>query len=267
MDKPKIFLILLFISSLYIAKGQDRIFTYTYQSNVLNLGEREIEIWNSIESGREDFYQRFRHRVEYELGLGGNLQTAFYLNMSQKSYFDVDIEDIVNESAKIGFSNEWKWKISDPVANFIGFGLYGEFTIEPNEIEIEGKLLFDKQTGDFLHAANIIVERGWEKEVEAGTVVSEAFTEGILLYALAYRLKPGLHFGFESMIKTEWAPVREYSNLFAGPFFSFARNKFWINGTFLPQISSLYSVDEASNGLDLNHSSKFEARVIFSFML
>lgn len=253
----KLITILLFISVLQFAHAQDRIFTYTYQSTVLNKGQREIEIWNTLESGKNDFYRRLRHRVEYELGLGGNVQTAFYLNIDQR----------FREPASIGFSNEWKWKLLDPVANTIGAALYGEFTLKPHETELEGKILLDKQAGAFLHAINLVVERGWEKEFEGEEIITEPFTETEFNYALAYRIKPGFHLGIESLLRNEWAPEREYSNLFAGPCFSFAHENFWINGTFLPQITSLYSADETTNGLDLIHHTKFEARVIFSFIL
>ena len=263
----RLLLTILFFSTLHLMYGQDRLFTYTYQSNVLNKGQREIEVWNTLENGRDDYYQRLTHRAEYEIGLGGNLQTSFYLNLSQKTFFDDATNQLVKEPAELGFSNEWKYKIMDPVANVVGLALYGEFTIEPHETELEGKIILDKQTGRFLHAVNIVVERGWEKEVETNQVITEAFTEAQFHYALAYRIKPGLHLGLESMFRNEWAPEHEYNNLFAGPAFSFAREKFWVNGTFLPQITSFYSADPTSNGLDLDHSSKFEARVIFSFVL
>ena len=253
----KLLTTLLFISILQLGNAQDRIFTYTYQSTVLNKGQREIEIWNTLESGKNDFYRRLRHRVEYELGLGGNVQTAFYLNIDQK----------FREPASIGFSNEWKWKLLDPVANTIGAALYGELTLKPHETELEGKILLDKQTGAFLHAVNLVIERGWEKEFEGEEIITEPFTEAEFNYALAYRIKPGFHLGIESLLRNEWAPEREYSNLFAGPCFSFAHENFWINGTFLPQITSLYSADETTNGIDLIHHTKFEARVIFSFIL
>ncbi len=253
----KIILTCLFFSVLYFADAQDRLFTYTYQSNVLNKGQREIEIWNTIESGRDDYYRRLRHRIEYEIGLGGNVQTAFYLNLDQR----------YGSPVSLGFSNEWKWKLLDPVAHVVGLGLYGEFTLKPHETEIEGKLLLDKQTGPFLHALNLVIERGWEKESGQNEIETKPFTEADLIYALAYRVKPGLHVGFESLLRNEWAPEREYTNLFAGPCFSYATENFWINGTFLPQITSLYSVDQTSNGLDLIHHTKLEARVIFSFIL
>jgi hypothetical protein len=113
----------------------------------------------------------------------------------------------------------------------------------------------------------VVVERGWEKEVAADEVVTTPFTEAQLHYALAYRIKPGLHIGFESVLRNEWAPEREYTNLFAGPAFSFANQNFWINATVLPQITSLFSAENKTNGLDLIHQSKLEARVIFSFIL
>lgn len=258
---------LLFFSILQFASGQDRIFTYTYQSNVLNSGQREVEIWNTLETGREDYYHRLSNRIEYELGLGGNLQTAFYLNLSQKTYFDQDIQDLVKEPVNLGFSNEWKLKLADPVANIVGLALYGEITVEPHETELEGKIILDKQTGAFLHVFNAVIERGWEKEVESNQVVTESFTEAQLHYALAYRIKPGWNVGFESILRNEWAPEHEYSDLFIGPGFSYASQKFWINATLLPQITSFYSDTESSNGLDLTHQSKLEARVVFSFVL
>ncbi|MEO5905783.1 MAG: hypothetical protein ABIQ11_03605 [Saprospiraceae bacterium] len=253
----KLTLTLLFISLLQYSYSQDRLFTYTYQSTVLNKGHREIEIWNTVESGRDTYYRRLRHRVEYEIGLGGNVQTAFYLNIDQR----------FNGPVGIGFSNEWKWKLLDPVAHPVGLGLYGELTVKPHETELEGKLLIDKQTGPFLHALNLVIERGWEKEFEGAEIETKPFTEGHLYYALAYRIKPGFHLGIESLLRNEWAPDREYTNLFAGPCFSYANENFWINGTFLPQITSLYSTGETSNGLDLIHHTKMEARVIFSFIL
>ena len=50
--------------------GQDRLFTYTYQSGVLNSGQREIEVWNTLRAGRENYYSRLDHRTEFEFGLG-----------------------------------------------------------------------------------------------------------------------------------------------------------------------------------------------------
>jgi hypothetical protein len=65
--------------------AQDRLFTYTYQSTLLNNGQRELEVWNTLRAGRQDYYARIDNRTEFEIGLGKNLQTAFYLNLTFKT--------------------------------------------------------------------------------------------------------------------------------------------------------------------------------------
>ena len=112
--RKSIFVTLLAISFVSI-QAQDRLFTYTYQSGVLNKGQREIEIWNTFRTGKNDYFARLDNRAEYEVGLGKNLQTAFYLNLSSitetNSYFGAKS---FNTEHEISFSNEWKYKILDP---------------------------------------------------------------------------------------------------------------------------------------------------------
>ena len=77
--------IISFISATNLLSAQDRLFTYTYQSGVLNSGQREIEVWNTFRTGRTDYFARLDNRTEFEIGLGKNLQTAFYLNLTSKT--------------------------------------------------------------------------------------------------------------------------------------------------------------------------------------
>jgi len=83
--------------------------------------------------------------VEYEIGLGYNLQMAFYLNTKQQAYFDDITGEIVMNPSEISVSNEWKYKFSDPVANTIGFAGYAELTLATDELEFELKAIFDKK--------------------------------------------------------------------------------------------------------------------------
>src|SRR5665647_2523432 len=77
MKKILLFSVLLISLS---TQAQDRLFTYTYQSNVLNKGQKELEVWSTLRSGRDNYYRAFDHSMEFEVGLGGKLQTSFYLN-------------------------------------------------------------------------------------------------------------------------------------------------------------------------------------------
>ncbi|HZK68134.1 MAG TPA: hypothetical protein VFC36_00905, partial [Paludibacter sp.] len=72
--------ILLILTSSVALQAQDRLFTYTYQSNVLNKGQKEIEVWTTMHNEREKYYRALDHSLEFELGLGSKLQTSFYLN-------------------------------------------------------------------------------------------------------------------------------------------------------------------------------------------
>ncbi len=110
-------LILLALANFVQVNAQDRLFTYTYQSTVLNKGQRELEIWNTMSTGRNDFYSRLDNRTEFEIGLGHNLQTAFYLNLTSKTS---TLEDASGKYLKTGnemeswnqgikFIDEWSY--------------------------------------------------------------------------------------------------------------------------------------------------------------
>src|SRR5258708_2001777 len=64
------------------AQATERRFTYTYESGVLRPGDKEIEPWTTIRKDKIGFYNRLDQRLEFEVGLGGGLQTAWYLNFT-----------------------------------------------------------------------------------------------------------------------------------------------------------------------------------------
>jgi len=49
------------------------------------------------------------------------------------------------DPTEISFSNEWKYKFSDPVADKIGFTGYAEVTVATDELELEFKAILDKK--------------------------------------------------------------------------------------------------------------------------
>ena len=246
--------------------AQDRIFTYTYQSNVLNKGQKELEVWTTVLSGKQDYYREIKNRVEYEIGLGSNLQVTFYLNSKQKAGFDDVTGEIVMEPTEISFSNEWKYKFSDPVADKIGFAGYGEITIATDELEIELKAIFDKRFGNSLHAVNLIFEPEWETTTTNGKVTTNTAYKYDFNYAYSYRASKNWNLGAEIIDRNVYVKNDRATNsaLFAGPTLSYSTNNFWINLTALPQITGLHNAD-GSNGLNVDEWTKFEARLIFSY--
>jgi hypothetical protein len=246
-------------------QAQDRLFTYTYQSSVLNKGQRELESWHTFRAGREDFYLRYDNRTEYEIGLGSKLQTAFYLNFTSKTSTVADDSiTSLSTSNEFGFSNEWKLKLLDPVANPVGLALYAEVGIASNEFELEGKVILDKKIGEFTLAFNGVYEHEFSPEYQDNHLgwETEQKIEGYL--AVAWSLSPVFTLTLENAVKSEFEHGKIANGaLYAGPGFSYSQNNFWVNLTVMPQITSLYGA--TNNNLNLNEYEKAQFRLLFSY--
>ncbi len=246
--------------------AQDRIFNYTYQSNVLNKNQKELEVFTTVLSGKKDYFREIQNRVEYEVGLGSNLQTAFYLNTKQKAFFDDITGEVVMNPTEISVSNEWKYKFSDAVADKIGFAAYTEFTLATDEIEIELKAILDKKIGKTLHVINLTFEPEWETTTKDFKATTEMELKYDFNYAFAYNINKNWNIGAEFINKNVFVKADDFTHsaLFAGPTLSYANNKFWVNLTALPQINGLKNLDN-KKGLNLDEFTKFETRLVFSF--
>ena len=265
MPKKPAFLLLILLFACLGVYSQDRLFNYTYQSGVLQKGLCELEVWNTLKLGRENYFARLDHRSEFEVGLGHNLQTAFYLNLT--SITETETEDLkksLHTSQEIGFSNEWKLKVLDPVSNPIGLAVYGEYGILSNEYELEAKVIVDKMIGNFTFAVNGV----YEKELQAvltdkkTTWEEESRTEYLL--AIAYALNTEVHFTLEST----WGNIYkngelEHSAMYSGPGLSYNIDKFWMNLTFMPQLISFKG--DTDHNLNLKEFEKLQIRLLFSY--
>jgi hypothetical protein len=246
------------------AGANERHFTYTYESAVLPQGAKELEFWVTPRLGRDSFYSRFDNRLEFEVGLTNRLQTSLYLNLNSITQ-DV-MGTRVSETEFAGISSEWKYKLTDPVADPLGFALYGEVTASTNELELEAKLIFDKKVGDnVLLAANIVPE--YEFEFEAGETETELVLEIDL--AATYFFAQNWAIGLELRNHNEFPEAEEWehSALFFGPTLGYFTQSWWVAATFLPQLPALKKPEGSSGSRVLDEHEKFNARVIFSFHL
>jgi hypothetical protein len=260
---------ILFIAAFMMAISaiaQDRVFTYTYQSNVLNKGQKEIEVWTTLATGRQDYYRGLKHNLEFEIGLGGKLQTSFYLNYGySKGIATENGIQILNSENSYSFANEWKLKLSDPVANKFGSALYFETALAPDETAFESKIILDKQSGKFLNAFNLVGEY----------VIGKAFTENgtkinvenqkefnlELNYGCSYKINNQWSAGLEAMNQNVFAENKlEYSILTAGPVISYSTNGFWVNLGAMPQLANL-----KGGGRELIEHDGLQVRLLFSY--
>jgi len=251
------------------AEASERRFSYTYESLVLNPGEVEMEPWTTYRVGRDDYFARLDHRLEFEVGLSHRLQTAFYFNFHATTA-QVD-STLASEFEWGGISNEWKLKLRDPVADPFGLALYFEWGASTSEVEVEAKLIVDKRTSNFLVAFNALIEPEWEFEVEPGTDEVEAEDEIIFEFDLgvAYFVNSSLSLGVEARNHNEYVSGEyEHSALFLGPVASYASNTWWATLTVLPQVAKLKgSEEDEGRNLVLSEHEKLELRLLFGVHL
>jgi hypothetical protein len=266
------FLFLLFAGSVF---SQDRNFARTYQSITLPKGVKDLEVWNTFRSGRDDFYRRIDQRVEFEVGLTDKLQTALYLNASHISaltYMDmgpsVEPAPVFESESEFSFSSEWKWRLTSPDANAVGFALYGEATFASRETELEGKIILDKRTEKNIFALNLVGELEWENELKEGRVDAEEETAFETDLAYMHMIKNNFGLGFELRQHNVFEEsALEHSALFAGPTLFFSGNKYFLILNVLPQWANMKKSDAVSGSLDLKEYEKVEVRLLLGFGL
>lgn len=253
------------------AEASDRHFNRTYESAVLNPGAMELEPWTTWRAGRDAYFSRFDQRLEFEVGVVENLQTALYWNFKAVTA-DSSVPDAtgmgttrVRSSAFefSGISSEWKYKLSDAVADAVGSALYGEVSIGPAEVELEAKVIVDKQIGSLLFAANPVFEFEWgmgeletEKEIKTGVAAGAG-----------YFVKPNMVVGveLEQYNKLEHGEL-EHSRVSAGPSFAVASDRYWLTLSVLPQILAFKGASPDSH-LDLSDGEYVQTRILMGFDL
>jgi hypothetical protein len=249
------------------AQATDRRFAFNYESGVLAPGQVELEPWTTARLGREHHYAAFEQRLEFELGLVPNLQTSLYWNFgaTSESVLDEATGSRVRSSSTRfqSFSSEWKYKLSDALADPLGFALYFEGSYGPDEAELEGKLIFDKQAHNLLFAANLIAEQEWERE--GGETESEQQLS--LTLGAGYFVTPSLVVGLEAIGTTTLIDHGEVesSTIYAGPSLSYAADRYWLVLCAAPQVFAPKSAN--GDALELEHGERFWARALMGFHL
>jgi hypothetical protein len=251
------------------ASANERHFAYLYETAILPPGGREIEVSNTLRLGRDQYYSALDHRLEFEFGVTEKVMSSFYLNWSNQSS-KVAPGTVGSEFEWQGISNEWKWKLSDPVADPLGFALYGEVSYATEEFELEAKTLFDKKIGNLLLAANLSAEAEFETGI-GETEMEEIELEADLgaSYAITPRFSAGLELRNHNEIAEESGSEEmewEHSALFLGPNLSYATENWWVTFSVLPQLPALMK-EEGGSMFVLDEHEKINARLLFSFHL
>jgi len=171
----------------------------------------------------------FRHELEY--GVTDKLQVSVYLadwfyeNQPERSgfaYSDSAIELIYN--------------LTNPVVDPIGLSIYGEIKAGDRLIELESKLIAQKNFGRLILTFNATLEAVWE-----GHSLQEREGEFQQAFGASYELSPRLSAGIELLhefVFPGWRDDEKIRNLFVGPNVSYRRGSWFVTVTALAQATN-----------------------------
>ena len=235
----------------------DRHFIYNYESGNLNVGEKDLETYTFYQFGRSSFYSALNQSVEFEVGLDSFVQTSLYLNFTQQlQAAPGGGTQQAGGPILDGISNEWKFKLADNVADPIGIGLYIEPELEPDDFELETKLILDKKIGSWLWTFNLLAEPQFDY---ADTNSSFLLRPSV---GLGYFISNVVFIGVEAMDENFYnnQPMRSVFSI--GPCLQYSGKDWWVEITFLPQLANI-----GGNGLDFVDSQRDQVAIATSFSL
>lgn len=150
-----------FSSTLLPASAGQRKFAYSYEATTSPKGVVEMENWVTwkradVDGDRAHIFE-FRHEIE--LAVTDRLQLGFYL--ADWSYNDSDPRKRANFQHS---GIEAIYGLTNPTTDWLGSALYLEALASDDSLELEGKLLLQKNFGPVVVAYNAILEAEWEGE-------------------------------------------------------------------------------------------------------
>lgn len=217
------------------ASATERRFTYTYETTTTPKGAVELENWATWKHGSEAFqkFDQFQFRHELEFGVTDHLQLGVYL-------FDwqYDGNDPEGHNARWQHSGfELIYNLSNPNTDFLGSALYFEALVGEDSVELEGKLLLQKNFGPLTVAYNAVVEAEFAGE----HFRDEQNGELAQSLGVSYDLSPHFSVGAEvlhEIVVPDWATTRG-SNLFVGPNASVRFGRAFVTATALFQVTAV----------------------------
>ncbi len=229
MKKLHLVCILLLAFSPSLSFGGVRHFTFLYEAPTSARGSLELENWVTWERitdpSRSDEVD-FRHELEY--GVTDKFQVSVYLadwfyesnqEHSGFAYSDLAIELIYN--------------LTNPVDDPIGLSVYGEFKAGDRLVELESKLIAQKNFGPLILAYNATLEAVWQ-----GNELKEREGEFAQAVGASYEISPRISAGIELLhefVFPEWRDEEKIRNLFVGPNVSYRRSNWFVTVAALAQ--------------------------------
>jgi hypothetical protein len=243
-------------------RGDERLFGYVEEAEVLPKGGLEFEQWLTHRRGRADgVFAAWDIREELEYGVTDQMTVAGYLNF--KSTHSEGVTGLADaDSFEFeGISTELKYQVLNPNTKPLGVLLYGEATYNGDEFELEERLVLQKNLGEkWVTAFNVTLEEEWAfTPTDTEEELTLELTAGV-----AYKINSHWSVGLEGRNHRVFAPGFNFGNRkanawFVGPNVHYGRKNWWATLTVLPQV---HGSPETRNGLQLDYHEKIEVRLL-----
>ena len=209
-------------------------------------GAMELETWATWKTDKasDPDYEGFYFRHEFEYGVTDRFQLALYFadwqHVDSSSGSETEFHDVALEAI---------YNLTDPNTTPFGSAIYGEIKGSDDVIELEAKLLLQKNFGSWMAVYNVGGEIEWEDDYQNDE--AELFQSA----GISYQFNPSWSVGGELLNEIAVPDVDTIgdSSLFLGPNVSWRNNRFSIALTGMWQVTSL--ADEPD----------FQLRTIFAF--
>lgn len=229
--------ILLLISAPIAGVAGVRHFGYVYEAVTSAPGSLDVENWVTwSHTGNPERVNEVDFRHEFEFGITENFQASLYV----ADWF------YAADRAHSGFTYsdsalELIYNFTSPVIDPVGLSVYEEIRAGDRVVELESKLIAQKNLGPFTFAYNLTLEAVWEGSGLQGR-------EGELQQALgaSYEISQKLSVGIEmlhELVFPEWRDNERIRNFFVGPNVCFRHQNWFVTVTALAQATN--TPDEA----------------------
>ena len=227
------------------------------EATIPPVGTVEYEHWVTWKTAKEvnRDYDKFEFRNELEYAMTEKLNVGFYF--SDWSYTrdrtGPSEDERISEGSWDALGLELIYNLTDPVADPLGLALYGEIKGGNDLLELEGKIIAQKNFGSWMAVYNLTLEAEWEGErlvEDKGEIVQTA--------GLSYQFHPSFTAGFElvhELHMDDWQGIHGKPELYLGPNFSYRAETWWVTVTPLFQVT------------DKETAEDFQMRILFGVNL
>ena len=235
------------IAATLSASAGQRKFVFSYETTTAPKGAVEVENWVTWKQTRnaEGKVDRFDFRHELEFGVTDRFQVGLYL--ADWTYSPDDTE----KKARYEHSGvELIYALTNPTTDWLGSAVYLEVLGGDEVLEVEGKLLLQKNFGPITVAYNAVLEAAWQ-----GHKLDERTGEFQETLGVAYDLTHGFSIGGELLHEIQfpdWGEAED-SRVWVGPNVSFRVRNFYAT------VAGLFQVTDVADEPDL------QTRMIFGF--